>query len=140
MVIRETSAARANSILNQPGVGEFLRPDGGYIDLTPFVEAEGDDHILLSNGEDALTLHERQSAWRPGVYKCHIAFGPTCRGKRAQQTVIAMRDWMYAFGANTLWSDLPRWNRPVRLFLSRIGAKWQVCDDDTLTWEMQRGY
>lgn len=135
MVIRETSAARANRILNSPGVGEYLRPDGGYIDITPIVEADSNECFVLSNGNDAVTLYERTVE---NVYQMHIGFAQSCRGKRAQETTREMMDWVFHRFASVLWSDVPRWNQPVVRFISRMGAHWMPSSDaDTLVWEVR---
>lgn len=138
MVGIERNPEIANRIANSEGVREFLRPDGAPIDLTPLCEMRPTQSgmVLLSNGDDALSMFELTC---DGVFQGHIAFAQSCRGKRAIDTAREMIDFMWDQGADVIWGDVPKWNKPAILFMRRLGFQSQSSsDEDSEILEIRR--
>ncbi len=90
MIRKETDPSLINRLSNDEAVKATLPNLGGEIDWSPAF-APGADCVVLSNGEDAAQVYER-TAERD--WQVVTIFAPTCRGKRALEAAMDMRDYM----------------------------------------------
>jgi hypothetical protein len=116
VIRRERDAELINSITNDPAVLPFISRHGGEIDWSPAVAP----CVILSNGEDAAMVLER-TAERD--WQVNTMFAPTCRGKRAVKTGMAMKDWMFPDYADLIFGSIPKEFRHARWFYHRLGGR-----------------
>jgi len=117
MIRRETSADLVNSITNMPEVLPFISRHGGQIDWSPLIEHP--DGMILSNGEDACMVLERTA---PRDWQVSTIFAPTCRGARAVETGLAMKDFMLPEHADMIFGSIPTSFRHALWFYRRLGG------------------
>lgn len=114
MIRRETDAELVNRISNMPEVHPFMQRHGKQLDWTPAIEG----CFILSNGEDAVMIFE-QTAQRD--WQVTTCYAPTCRGKRAVETGLAMKEWMRPH-ADMVFGSIPNAYRHALWFYRRMGG------------------
>lgn len=115
MIRREHDAELVNRITNMPEVLPFISRHGNEIDWTPAVS----HCVILSNGEDAAMVLE-QTAERD--WQVNTIFAPTCRGKRALETGLQMKEWMKPY-ADMIFGSIPLAYRHARWFYAKLGGR-----------------
>lgn len=118
MIREEEDASLVNRITNASSVKPFISRHGGDIDWTPAIG--NPDCVILSNGEDACIVFERNPGTRD--WQCNTIFAPTCRGKRAVETGIAMRDYMLDNHADCIFGSIPDSFRHAVWFYRQMGG------------------
>jgi hypothetical protein len=114
MIRRETDAELVNRISNMPEVHPFMQRHGNQLDWTPAVEG----CFILSNGEDAVMIFEQTAERDWQVTTC---YAPSCRGKRAVETGLAMKEWMRPH-ADMVFGSIPNAYRHALWFYRRMGG------------------
>lgn len=116
MIRRETDAKLVNLISNMPEVHPYMQRHGRELDWTPAIGI--DDVLILSNGEDACMIFEKTAHRDWQVTTC---YAPTCRGKRALETGMAMKEYM-ADHADMIFGSIPNAFRHALWFYRKMGG------------------
>lgn len=114
MIRRETNARLVNKISNMPEVFPFMQRHGQLLDWSPAV----DDCYILSNGEDACMILEQTDERDWQVTTC---YAPTCRGRRALETGLAMKEYMRPH-ADVIFGSIPEQFKHALWFYRKMGG------------------
>ncbi len=117
---RERDAELINRITNDPAVLPFVSRHGWEIDWSPAVRS----CVILSNGEDACMILEQTDE---RDWQMHTVFAPTCRGKRAVETGLAMKEWMMPRYADMIFGSIPNNLPHAKWFSRRLGGEPVPC-------------
>ena len=113
---RERDAELINRISNDPAVLPFVSKTGDPLNWEPAVR----HCVILSNGEDACMVLEQTDDRH---WQMHTVFGPSCRGKRAVETGLAMREWMVPKYADMIFGSIPDDLPHAKWFSRKLGGE-----------------
>jgi hypothetical protein len=116
MIRRETTPDLIDRISNMPEVHPFMQRHGHALDWSAVAAA--DQCIILSNGDDAAMIFEKTDERDWQVTTC---YAPTCRGKRAVETGLAMKEWMRPH-ADMVFGSIPNEYRHALWFYRKMGG------------------
>lgn len=132
VIRRERDPALINQLSNRETIRSVVSRHGGPLKWDDAVRA----CVILSNGEDAIQVYE-QTADR--AWQVVTMFDETCRGKRALEAGLGMRQWMEPY-ADLIFGSVPN-NLPHALWFYRqlggyvvdsidIGGETYVAQED----------
>lgn len=117
MIARELSdAGLVNDLTNHPDILPYIVRHGKPVDWSPHLQ----DLTVLTNGKDAAMIFE-QTAERD--WQVTTIYGPTCRGRRALETGLAMKEWMRPH-ADLVFGSIPNAFRHAQWFYRKMGGRF----------------
>ncbi len=119
VIRRERDADLINRISNDPAVLPFVSLTGREMDWSPVVRS----CVILSNGEDACMILEQTD---DRDWQMHTIFAPSCRGKRAVETGLAMKAWMRPY-ADVIFGSIPDSLPHAKWFSRKLGGEPVSC-------------
>ncbi len=133
MIRREFTPDLINRISNKQGIKPIVTRGGEQeVDWWPAVRS----CVILSNGEDACMVFE-QTADRD--WQVMTLYDETCRGKRALETGLAMKEWMKPH-ADMIFGSIPDSLPHAQWFYRKMGGvKADVVESGGYLYTAQEG-
>lgn len=120
MIVRETTAARINAVVNHEAVRSWVTmPGQDTLDLTEAVADPRNVILMTEDGTGGIVFHQHE----PGIYEAHTQFLPEARGRQALAAVREMIDHMFvATDCMELLTRCPAGNRPAEALARAVGG------------------
>jgi hypothetical protein len=135
MIVRETTAARINAVVNHDAVRPWVMlPGQDELDLSEIVADSRNVVLMTEDGLGGIVFHQHE----PGIYEAHTQFLPEARGRQALAAVREMIDHMFvATDCMELLTRCPAGNRPAEALARAVGG---ILDFERASgWETENG-